>query len=99
MTRNANWPHSLTAGGCPFPCTPDLPADDVRLGFYLDTLAEILDAQGRAADAEPLLRRAVDLCAKLPAESPARAEVASRYASLQRRTGMTEPAGAAAVRR
>ncbi|WP_148591364.1 WD40 repeat domain-containing serine/threonine protein kinase [Aquisphaera giovannonii] len=77
----------------------DLPADDVRLGFYLDTLAEILDAQGRVADAEPLLRRAVDLCAKLPAESPARAEVASHYASLQRRTGMTEPAGAAAVRR
>ncbi len=58
---------------------------DAQLAYYLDTLAEIYVALGRLADAEPLSRRAVALCVKLPAEDPARAEIAAHHAALLRR--------------
>ena len=54
--------------------------DDVELANYLVTLGEVLDAQDRRAEAEPLWREAVDTADRRPADARAQ-----RYAAAARR--------------
>jgi hypothetical protein len=62
--------------------------DDQRVGWILHVLGHILDAQGQAADAEPLLRRRLAIAEKVfGPDHPEVAHELDDYATVLRKLG------------